>query len=352
MGLNLAKWCVENLDAIGLAGKKVRVLWVAHREVLLNQVMVENKELEINCPNLTPVSMFHTDPHSLKVGWDAVIVVFDETHRIACSTAATMVNVLDPAVTIGLTATPLRTDKHELCFGKTIKEASYFALVRDGWLSQYEYYSISGGWTPSSVAASYLKDRDRWGKSLMFFLSRKECRDCCDILQAEGVNVDVIDGTMTDRQRTDILERFEDGSIDVLINAMLLTEGFNVPDIKTVFVRDSSNKGPTTQMGGRGLRIHEATGIKRIVQSVSTKYPFTKVAPPKHQFMEEGGAWLDVGESEEAHKQAIAISKKLAHAKVSIPKYIQFGGSKYVALADRSEKEQEKNADKIEGGLL
>ena len=354
IGLRLAKWCVDNADRIGMAGKKVCVLWVAHRGVLLAQVLTENGELGIHCPNLIPFSMFTTIStiREMMGEWDEFIVCIDEVQHVACSSCATLLNVLNPRVTIGLSATPFRADRHELCFGKTIKESSYFALVRDGWLSQFDYYSISGGWTPASVAASYLRDEQRWGKSLMFFLSRQECRDCCDILQRAGVAAEVIDGTMGVLQRNDIVDRFECGKIKVLVNAMLLTEGFNDVSIKTAFVRDSGNKGPTTQMGGRVLRICKKTGIKQVVQSVSTKYPFTKVANARHQFMEEGGAWLDVGESEEAHKQAISIGKKLAHAKTTVPKYIQYGGAKYVALAERSEAEQEKLADRIEGGLL
>ena len=49
------------------------------------------------------------------------------------------------------------------------------------------------------------------------------------------------------------LEEFVAGRVKVIANVSMLTEGFDQPDVQTIFARDASRL-PTIQMCGRGLR--------------------------------------------------------------------------------------------------
>ena len=57
---------------------------------------------------------------------------------------------------------------------------------------------------------------------------------------------------------------------------MVLTEGFDDPSLRTVWVRPSG-KGPTIQMAGRVLRKFGDT-VKQVVQCRQTRHPFVKTA--------------------------------------------------------------------------
>lgn len=71
----------------------------------------------------------------------------------------------------------------------------------------------------------------------------------------KGVKADVIHGAMPTWQRRDVLAAYERGEIQVLCNAMVLTEGWDSPRTKCVIVARPTKSRPLfIQMAGRGLR--------------------------------------------------------------------------------------------------
>ena len=60
------------------------------------------------------------------------------------------------------------------------------------------------------------------------------------------------------KQRQDILKRFQDGEIPCLVNCMVLTEGTDLPSIRTILIaRPTVNSSLYEQMVGRGLRMYD-----------------------------------------------------------------------------------------------
>jgi superfamily II DNA or RNA helicase len=204
----------------------------------------------------------------------------------AASSMATIHSEIQPEYVLGLSATPFRTDDLKLCFEKIIKDAGIHRLISDGYLSQFDHYTIDD-WGVETVAQKYLADVEKWGKSIFYFVNLEQCYQFNRILTDAGIRSDVVTGS-TDVETQS--EQFGDGRLQVLVNCMKLTEGFDCPSIKTVWVRDSS-KGPTIQMAGRVLRTHSDHPVKQIVQSKMTKYPFLKVAHPRYQFLQNGDSW-------------------------------------------------------------
>jgi len=70
-----------------------------------------------------------------------------------------------------------------------------------------------------------------------------------------GIRADVIHGDMPSWQRREALAAYEAGEIQVLVNAMVLTEGWDSPRTKCVIVgRPTKSRSLFVQMAGRGLR--------------------------------------------------------------------------------------------------
>jgi superfamily II DNA or RNA helicase len=78
-----------------------------------------------------------------------------------------------------------------------------------------------------------------------------------EVCKSAGINAAHIDGSSPDRK--EILQRYAAGEIELLSNAMLLTEGFDDPGIDCVVVlRATRSRALYSQMVGRGTRIAPA----------------------------------------------------------------------------------------------
>jgi superfamily II DNA/RNA helicase len=76
------------------------------------------------------------------------------------------------------------------------------------------------------------------------------------ILQSKGFRAAEVDGNSEDR--AEVLADFDEGKYDVLCNSMLLTEGWDCPDVDCIVVlRPTKSRSLYQQMVGRGTRLAE-----------------------------------------------------------------------------------------------
>lgn len=260
-------------------GRKISVGWVAPRHHLLDQMMEANRDLHQD--NIRPISLFDRNPPNVE------FVVLDEAHHEATQSCVMLYERMKPTWILGLSATPLRTDRMKLSFQDTVRTCSIGRLIRDGYLSKFNSY-LMPRYTPEDVAAMYLKSPERWGKSLVYFHTIADCVRFRELMSEGGVEVEVVTAD-SDKDRQ--LERFVANKVKVIANVAMLTEGFDQPDVTSVFARDGSRL-PAVQMCGRGLRIAPGKEACNIVQSAGTKYLFERVAPAKNMFRYQQGHWL------------------------------------------------------------
>ena len=269
--------------ALPFAQQGWRIGWAAMRRNLLKQVVKECQKIGFPYP-ITPISMFDkvATPHDL--------LIIDEAHHDATASMATIHGMVRPKRVLGLSATPKRRDHVGLCFQRTVRDCGIAELIQMGYLSQYNHYTIPE-YTPEAVADCYMADPNRWGKSLVFFLTEAECLRCMARFHSQGFKaVDLVTGK-TDRDTQ--LEAFEEGRTKVIVNMMVLTEGFDCSSLRTVFLRPSS-KNPTIQMGGRVFRQYPGIDFKNVVQSPQTSWPMVRTAAAHSQFKWEGNEWRSV----------------------------------------------------------
>lgn len=307
--------------------------WVAMRRNLLGQAARENRDKGINVKNIHFISMFDKNPEELMVAKRSgkpVCMVIDEAQHDAASSMSHLHNIVEPDSILGMTATPFRTDKMKLCFQKVIKDCGIHQLIQDGFLSPYDHYTIPK-WSPQDIADHFCADPKRWGKSIFYFVSLEECYELGRLFTKRGVSHAVVKGGQQ-KITDDMLDRFESGEIQCLINCMVLTEGFDCPSLKTAWVRDSS-RGPTMQMGGRTFRLFSDLPVKQIVQSKQSKWPFVRTAMPHQQFVWIHDDWRSLKVN--PHLEKINVNSRLAIAQteVDLPRY----------LLDRKEKKKKVN---------
>jgi superfamily II DNA or RNA helicase len=106
------------------------------------------------------------------------------------------------------------------------------------------------------------------------------------------------------------LEEFVAGRVKVIANVSMLTEGFDQPDVQTIFTRDASRL-PTIQMCGRGLRKMGGKTHCNIVQSVNTSYLFERVTPAQRGFRLMNGRWMALQDGTEMIEKTLKLSLAL-----------------------------------------
>jgi superfamily II DNA or RNA helicase len=303
MGLLVARALQERLG--------VRVGWVAMRRYLLDQARAENEDKRIGV-RAAFISMFDKAPPT-----DLDLLVVDEAQHDGASSMSHLHQLIRPRFILGLSATPYRSDKVKLCFDSVIRDAGIQSLIQDGYLSPYHHFTIPA-YSPRSVVEHYLRDRQRWGRSIIYFHTLDQCFAANALLKKAGVRCDVVTASSN---RDGQLEAFRAGRLDVLSNCMVLSEGFDCPELQTVFCRPSC-KGVTIQMCGRVLRKHQAVPVKQIVQCGRTRWPFIRTAAAAAQYAWQEGEWRSLTLNPRINEVAGRAMRALAKIQVALPGFL------------------------------
>lgn len=316
MGHSIGKELQDHIDSLGIEGETLEIGWIAMRSNLLEQAKSENAAFGINA-RIHYISMFQKElPQELLTAKHRLIII-DEAQHDAASSMVAIIEKVKPQWIVGLSATPYRSDNLRLCFDKVVKDSSIGVLIREGYLSKFDYYTMND-WSPEAVVETYVKDQERWGKSILFFHTQDQCQIASRLLWEHGIANDVV--TSNSDRETQIAD-FQAGNLKVLINCMILTEGFDCPDLKTVFCRPSC-KGVTIQMAGRAFRLHASTPIKNVVQCKQTKWVFTRHATPNQSWVIKENQWVSLSPPKELDSISHAILKKTASINTVMPSFI------------------------------
>ena len=206
------------------------------------------------------------------------LIICDEAHHALSDEWQAVLGHFHGARVLGVTATPDRGDRRNLgqYFQNVAFEIGLLELIADGWLCPLRamklhveldarHLRIKRGEIKADDAAELLLPQVRelaravageiWDRKALIFLPR------CDVSEAfalalceEGIEAAHVAGDSTNRE--ELLSGFRRaGRGAALCNAMLLTEGYDQPDIDCVCVlRPTRSRALYAQMVGRGTR--------------------------------------------------------------------------------------------------
>ena len=290
----------------------LRVNYVASRKHILNQ-MEKLNEAFFHCA-VTPVSVFCKNPPP------AEMLILDEAHHEATQSCVDMYERTGNRLTLGLSATPMRTDRMRLSFQRNIHCCNIQRLINLGVLSQYHSYKMPE-WHVDAVSRIFIQQPEHWGKSLVFFNTISECRIFQSALAEAGIPCEVVTGSSNKDKQLDL---FINGTLPVIANVSVLSEGFDLPELGSVFIRDASRL-PTIQMGGRGLRRAPGKDCCKIIQSEHSKFAFEKIAQPEESFRYYRERWLSCSGNSQLVADAVARSLERLETReeIKLPLYIK-----------------------------
>jgi ATP-dependent helicase IRC3 len=218
------------------------------------------------------------------------LLYIDEAHHASADTYVKIIDRLTEMnpdmLIVGLTATPVRADatKMSTVFTDVTFQKSMLDLIEAGYLADIALKVVDldvsidgipkshGDLKPSEVRkvlcdpgimASMV---DSWKneasprRTLTFAVDVEHARQLAATFAARGVSAEYIHGEMPIEDRREIIARFQAGKFDVLVNCMILTEGFD--DISTgdrplecvALCRPTLSQSLYIQQVGRGTR--------------------------------------------------------------------------------------------------
>ena len=298
--------------------------WVAMRRNLLKQAAEENKRIGVT--DIEFISMFDSNPPKCD------LMIMDECQHSAAKTCVELYTKTGSSKYLGMSATPMRTDRVKLAFQRTIRDCGVRFLIEKGYLAPFNLYALPR-WDVDEVVSKFLLDPEHWGKSVIYMKDREQCYELQERLGKGGVKSEVMLGSHSMTVREGMFDRFDSGESQALINVNLLIEGFDAPDMKTVWVRDSS-KLPTIQMSGRVLRKdpNNPDKVAHIVQSDETSFPYTKVAKARKEFIWKNG-WKSLESNDQIDRIIENVRKRVLVKDKKMPSY--FGKTPTSVRVDR-----------------
>lgn len=207
-------------------------------------------------------------------------IIVDEAHHCLSESYQRILNHFDQAEVLGVTATPDRGDMRNLgqFFESLAYEYTLPRAIKEGYLCPIKAMTIplkidlagvaiqSGDFKAADLGNSldpYLDQiademikHCKGRKTVVFLPLIETSKKFCRVLQSKGFIAAEVNGESKDRE--EILNDFENGKYEVLCNSMLLTEGWDCPDVSCVVVlRPTKVRSLYCQMVGRGTRLAE-----------------------------------------------------------------------------------------------
>ena len=263
-------------ELIFQAKKTFEELW---KDKKIGIYMAEQKEKDayVVCGSVQSISQNIEEFDPDEFGY----IIIDEAHHGTANTYRKILSYFKPDFTLGLTATPYRTDGEDLLeiFQNIAHKLDLKTAVEIGVLVPIRCIRVKTNIDISDVRINgikynsqdlesklfipernniivntyleFVKDK----KTVIFCASVKHAKLIADMLSERNVNAEAVSGSMKNTERKRILNHYENGDINVLCACDLLNEGWDSPNTEVLFMaRPTMSKTLYTQQLGRGMR--------------------------------------------------------------------------------------------------
>ncbi len=277
----------ELVKQLMMKDEGVRILIVAHRRELIEQIKATIKRMKMDSRNITVESIQTISRRIATIEFAPSLVVIDEAHHALAKTYKMMWDTWPDAKFLGLTATPCRLNGKGFTdlFDVLVQSWDIPTFIKEKWLSTYDFVSIKADSRTQQLISS-LKKRGTDGdyqvkemdavlnkrpsierlyncvieyahnrKGFVYAINIDHARSIAEYYQEQGVNAVAIDSHTPVKERERIISSFRSGELQVLVNVDIFSEGFDCPDVEFIqLARPTLSLAKYLQMVGRGLR--------------------------------------------------------------------------------------------------
>ncbi|WP_243124576.1 DEAD/DEAH box helicase family protein [Clostridium sp. AWRP] len=294
-----------------------RILFVAHREEIINQAAVSFKNVRpdksigffySNNKDNTSDFIFATvqtlgkpeylkDKYFTKDAFDYIVI--DEFHHAAAGNYKNIIDYFQPKFMLGLTATPERLDNKDvfaLCDNNVAYEVRLKSAINKGWLVPFRYYGIydelvnyetinykNGKYDNNQLEKALMINKRadliighyskyKSERALGFCSSRKHAEFMAEYFCSKGIKAcAVVSEGSSDCSvdRNEAVNKLGKGEIKVIFSVDMFNEGLDIPSIDLVmFLRPTQSPTVFLQQLGRGLRKYKGKNYLNVLDFI------------------------------------------------------------------------------------
>ena len=291
---DIRKWCVQH-------SPESKILIVAHRKELIDQasrklrtiahgIIQSGKSQRLDLPiQVASIQTFVSRRNydtMLQLRFDFIII--DEAHHTMAPGYQKLWDMFPHSKKLGVTATPWRMSHSGFTslFGDIVLSKSIEWFVNNEYLSNYDYISIKkdsdiqhavnaidkygadGDYSDAELSSKFDCGKIRaklyqsyekfvkGKKGIIYAIDRRHASNICELYAVHGVKICMIDGTTPAEERKRLIDEFRAGTIQVIVNVNIFSEGFDCPDIEFIqLARPTKSLSLYLQQVGRALRI-------------------------------------------------------------------------------------------------
>jgi len=345
-------------------GNRARLLFVAHREEILNQsrdtfraILKDFNFGELlvggNVPSsfdhlFVSIQSFNSMKLHEKVAQDFYdFIIVDEFHHAAAKSYQTLLNHFIPQILLGLTATPERMDGEDVLSyfdGRIASEMRLTEAIDRKLLSPFQYFCVSDtvdlsnmkwrgkGYDLKELENVYTNDKIRSNqivnsvykyvtdidevKGLGFCVGVEHAKYMANYFNERNIPSIALYGETDKETRKMAQDQLKNGDVKFIFVVDLYNEGVDIPDVNTIlFLRPTESLTVFLQQLGRGLRLvdgKECLTVLDFIGQAHKNYSFEEkfralVGRTKHSikhYVDQGFSNLPKGSFIQLEKQA------------------------------------------------
>ena len=256
-----------------------RVLFLVHRKELCDQIIETFTSWGVDM-NLCHIAMVQTISRRLGKIHTPSLIITDENHHCLASTYRKIYDFFEDIPRIGVTATPVRLNGGGL--GEVndilITGVNTEWLIENNFLAPFDYYAPSlldssalsknrGEFVASQIeelmdkpaiygdAVQNYKKYVNGEKAICYCASINHSERMAEEFNLAGIAAAHIDGETLKPVRDRVINDFRNGTIKILCNVDLISEGFDVPDCKaSILLRPTASLTLFIQQAMRCMR--------------------------------------------------------------------------------------------------
>ncbi len=316
MATGLGKTWLAAFDSIDFD----RVLFVAHREEILNQALntfrkirpdanlglymggQHDKDADVLFASIQTLGRANHLRQFSPERFDYIVI--DEFHHAAANTYRRLIDYFEPNFMLGLTATPERTDGGDLlalCGENLVFRCDLINGIEKELLCPFAYLGVpdevdfsnipwrSGRFDPQALEFAVATEKraenafEQWEKhgqsrTLAFCVSKRHADFMAEFFGRHGIRSVAVHSGPSSAPRVRSLEELERGELQVVFAVDMFNEGVDVPTIDTVMMlRPTESKILWLQQFGRGLRRAASKSRLNVIDYIGNHKTFLKV---------------------------------------------------------------------------
>lgn len=279
-----------------------KILILAHRKELIEQISEHLKIYDIDhgiitsgrkrcLEKMVQVASVQTLTHDNNIDLldelKPKFIIIDEAHHSLAESYTKFWKKCVDCWKLGVTATPYRLNNKSFLshFDALVQSMEIDDFINQGYLAKYDYM-VDNPQSSLSQTIKSIKEKSSTGdyktatllrelnipqhiqrlivcyeqyvkgkKGLVYAINKDHAHNICDAYKLIGVEAVYIDSDTPKSQRSEIVEKFKSGDVQVMVNVDIFSEGFDCPDVEFIqLARPTWSLAKYLQQVGRGMR--------------------------------------------------------------------------------------------------